>query len=147
MIRALTAALLLAPTLAEACVLDTPTCYDEATGGFYRSSSFDLADKPGMTTSVFEETGLGDKTKLYLVECISGRGVMADITDVYEKGLDREPMDYLTDAALSDETYTLREIREHLRQMGLETRMVTWPKGHCACELQTQPIIGCGDMD
>ena len=143
MIRALIAALAFAPTFAEACVILPPACSDDVAEIRYESVSLSLAEKADLTTSVFVSAGGALPANLYLVECVSGRGV--EIRDINGETPAREDeaVGYLVEAALSDKSYPLREIREHLRQMGLETRMVDWPANHCACALQTQPIIGC----
>ena len=140
-----TGALALSCGMAQACAISMPSCTSASNG---RVST--LYDKgPNDSASLFfENDAAGDQPQtMFLIECSSRKGVKIDLPDDADGWLPPyEVLDYLREAATSDKSYSLSQIRAGLRALGQDSRMTTLPAGHCGCELPKMEIIGCGDF-
>ena len=128
---------------AMACVIDMPTCKVGTSGRFAQLAHSDLL---GQSASVFEEYGFDgdDRRQVFIVECASRQGVSAEDLAGDSDTLGKA-QDYLVEAALSERSFGLDEIRRKLERMGLSAARITLPDGHCGCDLPKMPLVGCGN--
>ncbi len=132
-----------APVLA--CAISLPSCTSTSNG---RMSQLYINPPGDAPVSLFFEYDAGGARPdtMALVECTSRKGVQIRLPDAPEDWLPpAEVLDYLTEVATSDTSYTLPQIRAGLRSLGNDSRMITLPAGHCGCTLPKMETLGCGD--
>ena len=135
------AAFLAATSTADACSIAAPTCVSAING--LESERVDLGLE-SQNASIFVERSVDwDLARLFLVDCRTRRGLVADIPDGadFQTPVVARSIDYLIEAASSDRTYSLNEIREHLRGQGLSARINRLPDGHCGCTLPVPDLM------
>jgi hypothetical protein len=141
-----TGALALSCGMAQACVIDMPSCISASNG--LTSSRF-VHSPVGTDVALFYEYSAAEDGRgaMFLVECKSRKGVKINLSEGDEAWSPGSKVaDYLTEAATSEKTYSLSQIRADLRALGRDSRMTTLPAGHCGCELPKMEIIGCGEF-
>ena len=127
-----------------ACSFAPPTCVSEINGR--ESERVDtLSESPDV--SIFVEWAEDNESlaTLYLVDCRTRRGVRADLPDGADFGTPgvNASVDYLVEAASSERTYSLGEVRQFLLAEGLSARVSKLPAGHCGCDLPPMEVTAC----
>lgn len=134
------------PAPARACELSPPVC--QVSDGRF-ASLVQVSEISGTDIAYFDEfvAAEGRTDAIYVVECTSRQGVKAEIppTEGYLNETADRARDYLGAVVNSRRAYTLRQVRNGLRKMGIAAELITLPRGHCGCDLPKMPPVGCGD--